>query len=580
MIDQRPSKGRLALAGFVFFALLGYVVWPQLLTYLRAFGVERGESLGGLTLDPFRATLASSLNRAAIWNSVAISLWSVALAGILGAGTALLCERLDFPGRKLVLAAAALPLALPPLIGVMAIDRLVGFSGAIPRWLANMTGAPKSAFAMQDAPAILLVHAYSFSVYFFVLTRAGLAGLDGNMERAAASLGASRWTRLRRVTLPALAPYLIGAALMTFMISMGSYSAPKYLASGKPYVPYLTVEIATNYLNGDYAASAALASILSAICLGALAALQFGFGQAWRQQGGGAKGAAQSPAPPKRVESPASRALLLAASCLFLLAMAAPLASILVGSIADMRAWNQAGSALPPAFTLSNYRDVFRGGGRYAHPILVSLYASGAAMGANLLLATATAWIMARGGRAARLGADLLSTLPLALPGTVIAFNLAVAFGSSKNPSWLTFGQGMRNTLWILALVYFARQIPLALRPVGAAMAKLDPLVESAARSLGAGPWRTFRLVVLPSLRNGLLASALICFVSGMGEFVASVLVSSTRWRPISIEIAGKLADSDGLGPACAHAALLMFATSGALVAYGWLTRQNAPRSA
>src|SRR5690606_5023910 len=229
---------------------------------------------------------------------------------------------------------------------------------------------------------------------------------------------------------------------------------------------------------------------------------------------------------------------------------------ILLNAFADMKAWNAAGTVLPPSFTWANFSGVFSGQRAYMHPIAVSLLAASMATVLNLVLGAASAFLMTRGGRLVRLGIDLCSMLPLSLPGTVIALNAALAFGRPGSP-W-TAGFALRNTLYILVLVYFVRQIPLALRPIGAAMAKADPLYESAARSLGAGWCRTLWSVILPQLKGGMLAAGLICFVTASGEFVASVLVSSIRWRPISIEIARALADTDGLGPASAYAALLM----------------------
>src|SRR5204863_510880 len=74
--------------------------------------------------------------------------------------------------------------------------------------------------------AVLLVHAYTMYVYFYLFTRAGLARLDAALLEAAEGLGAGPRTVLTRVTLPLLSPALTGAALLTFMTSLASFSAP------------------------------------------------------------------------------------------------------------------------------------------------------------------------------------------------------------------------------------------------------------------------------------------------------------------------------------------------------------------
>src|SRR4029079_3804347 len=95
---------------------------------------------------------------------------------------------------------------------------------------------------------ILLVHAYSMYVYFYLFVRAGLAALDGAQLDAAASLGAGRWRTVWRVVLPLLRPSLAGAALLTFMTSLASFSAPYIFGGG---FRVMTTQIVATRLNGD-----------------------------------------------------------------------------------------------------------------------------------------------------------------------------------------------------------------------------------------------------------------------------------------------------------------------------------------
>src|SRR4029077_17034971 len=94
---------------------------------------------------------------------------------------------------------------------------------------------------------ILLVHAYSMYVYFYLFTRAGLAKLDASMLEAAQALGASRRATLWRVTLPLLRPSLAGAALLVFMTAVGSFSAPYVFGGG---FRVMTTQIVAPTVNG------------------------------------------------------------------------------------------------------------------------------------------------------------------------------------------------------------------------------------------------------------------------------------------------------------------------------------------
>jgi iron(III) transport system permease protein len=183
-----------------------------------------------------------------LWNSIWISTASVGLAALIGVPLAFLFARFEFPGRRVLGVLVALPAVLPPLVGVIAFLFLYGESGFIARGVQHLFSLPRAPWALQGAGAILLVHAYSMYVYFYLLTRAGLTSLDTSMTEAAQALGAGRWRTLTRVTLPLLRASLAGAALLTFMTALGSFSAPYVFGGGFRVMP---TQIVASKLNGD-----------------------------------------------------------------------------------------------------------------------------------------------------------------------------------------------------------------------------------------------------------------------------------------------------------------------------------------
>src|SRR5437879_11503935 len=167
-----------------------------------------------------------------LWASVWISVASVALAAAIGVPLAFLFEWLEFPGRKTLGSLIALPAVLPPFVGVVAFLFLYGESGFVARAVQAALGLTRPPWRLQGAGAILLVHAYSMYVYFYLFARAGLAKLDASLLEAAQALGAGRWEPLRRVALPRIRPALAGAALLVFLTALGSFSAPYVLGGG------------------------------------------------------------------------------------------------------------------------------------------------------------------------------------------------------------------------------------------------------------------------------------------------------------------------------------------------------------
>lgn len=108
--------------------------------------------------------------------------------------------------------------------------------------------------------------------------------------------------------------------------------------------------------------------------------------------------------------------------------------------------------------------------------------------------------------------------LPLSVPGVALAFALLLAAGSAPR-------------FWLLAAGHLAYTVPLVVKVVGRAVDGLDPLLEPAARSLGAGSWETLRRVVLPLLVPALVLAALLVFAVSWGELNVSFLLATPRMR-------------------------------------------------
>jgi iron(III) transport system permease protein len=156
----------------------------------------------------------------------------------------------------------------------------------------------------------------------------------------------------------------------------------------------------------------------------------------------------------------------------------------------------------------------------------------------TILVGLAAAYAITRMRFRGKTAIDIAMMLPWALPGTVVAINLITAFAT---PSVFSLGRVLVGTFAIVPLAYFVRFTPLVFRSTTASLSQLDESIEEAARSLGATWWYTFRIVVLPLLYRGIAGGALLVFVNGIGEFVASILLYTPQYRPLSIAINDEL---------------------------------------
>jgi len=554
------NKRSAVLLVITLLVLLYGVIYPNL--FLVNLSLQRD---GVLTLANYREVLSQSIVLEAILNSVGLSVFTVLLCAIIGVPLAFLFERFDFPGRRIFAALAALPLVLPPLVGTVAFIFLYGETGILAHGIQKLFGFERPPWSLQGWAALLFFHTYTMYPFFYVLTGAGLRRIDASLAEAARSLGASRTVVLRRVLLPQLTPSLIAAALLTFMTSMASFSAPLLFGGN---VRVLTLEIFTARQRGDAVMAVTETVVLAIISLGALIFFQ-------RYEGTRKFAAATMKGAPRRraaIASGKTRVLATILAIVFALLLVLPVATLVLVSFAREGSWTT--ETLPSAYTFANYLRVF------SEPLAVEVFVNSLSMSAiaavaALLWSFCVVTLLVRRGRGTvfdeswRRLLSLLVLVPWALPGTVVAVSVAEAYsGLSSLPGSLM----LVGTFWILPVVYFLRFMPLVVRALQASMEQLDPALDEAAGSLGARAWQRFTRVTLPLVWPGAVAGTLLAFVIALGEYVASVLVFVPANRPISIAIASELRDFN-LGAAAAYGVVLILIISISMVIAGKLEK-------
>lgn len=535
----------------VFAVVLFFVVMPMLQTVF--------ESSGGNGLVPNYASFLSGGSQRALFLSVGISLATVALCAVVGTVLAVLLTRFEFPGRRLLQILAVLPLALPPLIGAASFTLLYNETGIFPRALREAFGIDPGSVAVSGVSGVLLVHVLTMFPFFYLSVTASLAGLDTSLEEAAANLGAARWKVWSTVILPMLTPALVAGALLTFMTSMASFTAPQLYN-----VQTLTMQIVSTRTGGNYSLAAAQSTVLAAVSIGFLFLMRWYQGrQNYRSL---SKGIQRS----RTRTTGLASALAATGSLVLALVLVAPVAAIVLLSFSKNRSWTT--EVLPSQYTLENYVSIFTDP-ESLFPINVSLQMALYATLAAVLIGATAAWVISRWPLRRGKGLmDALVMLPWALPGTVIGVNMVTAFAE---PTWSNLGLVLVGSLMILPVAYFVRYVPLVFRETGASIDTLDPSVDEAAQSLGASPVRSMLTVVMPLVWKGILAGALLAFIDGVGEYVASVVVYPAGYAPMSVEIYNRLYSAD-LGSAAAYGTLQIALIFVVLLIANWI--EHKPR--
>jgi iron(III) transport system permease protein len=523
--------------------LFGFVVYPLARTFAESLS-----SNGGISFREYRRffDFDNPSDLEAVLNSVLLSVLSVFFSGIVGTGLAYLISEFDFPSKGVLKRVAVLPIALPPLVGVVAFLFLYGETGIIPRAFAEVLGLQTAPVYLEGFAAILFVHTYSFYVYFYLFASASLARVDPAVVEAAANLGGSRLRTFSKVILPLLSPALVGASLLTFMASMASFSAPFLFAGARRF---MTLQIYNAKLNGDMGLAATHSVVLVVISIVFLLFLRNYTRR--RKFVLAMKGVSRRTA---RRTVGLTRGVAGLTAVVALLFILLPVAGILLISFAQEGSWTS--QLLPSAYTFENYvklladEHVFR-------PILNSASMASVATIANLVFGVAAAFLLTRRvftPRVTGTGLDVAASLPFAVPGTVVALSLIVAFNT---PTIFTGGEILVGTFWILPLAYFIRNIPVVVRSTTAGFQQFDQSLEEAALNLGASGWRTFRRVILSSIRPSVISGAFLAFIAALGEFVSSILLYTYDNRPISVEILAQLRLYN-FGSAAAYGVLLL----------------------
>jgi len=486
--------------------------------------------------------------REAIVNTLWICLVSVFTSGVVGTALAFFVTRFRFPGRNMLSALAYLPFALPPLVGTLSFYYLIGTDGFFPRLVHQIQGHDD--FSITGPLAILVVHTYSFMVYFYAMVSASLEGMDVSQVEAARTLGASQTRAFFKVTVPHLMPALMGASLLSFMTSGASFSAPLFF--GQDF-PYLSVQIVTERGQFNEGGSVTLSFVLAMVAL--IGVLLFRSGHV--TSGNASKGS------PREVKSTSGRLITGALAWGFMAVLLLPQMTILWLSLVNHREWFD--ELVPTMFTFDNYLNLFREDSAF-RPIRNSIWMSLVAAGGTLLVGLPAAYLIGR-NRAGGKWINLMIMLPWALPGTVVAMNLIVAF----NDRWLP----IHGTIWMLPIAYFVRFIPLLTRMATASVQNFDASLIQAGQTLGASWGYCFRRIVLPLMAPSLAAATALVFASSLGEYVATVLLYTPSNLPISIQIEQAMRGAGGLGTAFAYSFLLMLMVTGAFM----LSRRLGSRS-
>jgi iron(III) transport system permease protein len=540
------SLGLLAL-------LAAFILYPLLqVLYVALWGP------GGFTLAHLGAFFERALFREALVNTLFSGVAAVAFGSVLALPLAYFSVRYAFPGKPILQTLGILPLVIPPFVGAVALQLVLGRSGAVNLLLLEYVGVTIP--FMEGLPGVILVQTLHYFPFIMLNTAASLANLDPSLEEAAQNLGSRGFRLFRRVTWPLMMPGYVAGCLLTFIRVIDDLGTPLMLNYTKLLAPQAYLRITTVGIH-DVAGYVICVILVALSLLSLFAARKYLSLSEYATVKTGALTDAARPIRGARL------AVVLAVSVAVLGLALLPHLGILILSFS--RIWSF--SLLPTRYTLENYEEILV---RAPHFVLNTLLYCVLAAGIDVLLGAAIAFLLLRSRVFGRNLLDAIATLPLAIPGVVLAVGYLRTFHGWEVPG---LGKPLTATWLILVIAYSMRRLPYTVRACYAALQQIHVSLEEAAQNLGANRARTFRRVTLPLMLGGLVAGGLIAFVTSAVELSSTImLVPRIDMGPIAYGIYVYMQSAVGRGPGAALGVVAIV-----LVALGtWLVNRLTARGA
>ena len=454
------------------------------------------------------------------------ALLSTALALAIGLPMANVLTRYRFPGRRWALALATVPFVLPTVVVALAFRALLGSSLG------------------SGLAIVVLAHAYLNLAVVVRIVGARWSTVDPRMEIAARTLGSSRWTAFRTVTLPVLRPAIASASAIVFVFSFTSLGVVMLLGDANTRTLESLVLRQTSILL-DFQ-GAAVSSGIQALVVGAILF--------WAARQGSPERTTRL-APLMRTRG-AGRIAVAMVTCVTVLIVLAPVAALVLSSVRSSNGWT-----LSWWSSLVGVEAIDAGSTRIGSPL--------SAMGRSLVFALVTGVVASIiGGAAAisvlsgRLGRAfaLATALPLGISAATLGLGTLLAYGRPP--------VDLRATGLLVPMAHALIAVPLVVAVAIPTLRAADRRLVTVAATLGARPSRAWWTGYGSTLRTVMLAAGgLACAVS-LGEFGAASFLARADGPTVPLVIARLLGrpGEASFGIAAAMAVVLVVMTT-ALVA-------------
>jgi iron(III) transport system permease protein len=450
-----------------------------------------------------------------LWNSFSLGLASTLAAMAIAFPLALIGHRYNFVGKNALSVLVLAPMILPPFVGAVGVKQMLGVNGALNAGLIHLglmdPAMPFDWLAEGRFIGIVAMIALNLYPILYMNIAAALSNLDPAMEQAAENLGCPPWKRFFRITLPLAMPGVFAGASIVFIWAFTELGVPLVF----DYSRTASVQIYDGIKGLDKnPIPYALTTVLLIVSAAVFALSKFVIGRS-----------PLGTAPRPKTRSNATRIggwkALACAMCFLSVFLLAALPHLGVILLSFSERWY--GTVIPDELTARHYLEAL-GSGLVVPSIQNSLLYAGCATLLALAIGIGVAWVVVRSDLKSRNLLDAVVMLPLAVPGLVMAFGYLALSQDGKPFHFLVGANG--SPFLLLVIAYAIRRLPYIVRSAVAGLQQSNPMLEEAARSLGASSARTLRRISLPLIGANLAAGAILAFAFAMLEVSDSLILA------------------------------------------------------
>ncbi len=456
-----------------------------------------------------------------IFNSFVFGIGSSLLSVVLASTLAWITIRTNAPFRRLFELTAIVPNIMPPiLISISWVMLLNPSNGLINVIFVQLFGLEKGPFNIYSIPGLIFVEGLILTPLAFLIISAALKGMDPSLEESAKTLGSGEFGVATRITFPLMRPAILAAATLNFVRAVESFDTPAIIAL-PARIEVFTTKIWREAL-GSFPTNHNLAAAYG-IGILAIALIFVYLYRRFTSQVESFSTVTGKAFQPHQIDLGGWKYVASGVALMFLILMVAlPFLVLLMISflpyyhVPTWETWQM--------LTVKHFKTIIDSARVYkAFGNSLFLALGGATV--CMLLASLTSYLTVRTKIRGRGLLEGLVFIPWAFPGTALALGLLWAYVDFPIPIYAT--------IWIIMIAYVTRFLPYGLRAVTATIIQIHKELEEASTACGAGFLATFRRILIPLMRPGVVAGWIILVTIFMREFSASIFLYSPGSEPL-----------------------------------------------